>query len=350
MMMPPPMMYPMPPQQGFWARWSSSILITLATSIFGLSLLLNFWLLIAFAARSGSSSSDFGAVSEEVLRAGNANERVVVLKFKSVILDQSAKQFIDLVHRTRNDKQTKAVVIEVDSPGGSVTASDELYDAILDMKKELGVPVYVSLGSIAASGGYYMSMAADEVYAQRTTLTGSIGVILSRYDLTGLGDKYGIKDGSIVSDGATFKNAGTMWKPLSPEEDSYFKSVINDSFAIFKSVVTTGRGNRLKGNIDDIANGKIYSAQQALALGLVDGANENLDDVIDKVAAKAGLTKPNVVHLKRDPGLFELLSGQGASSRTGSSGQVNLQQFDTKAVVELLHELNTPRLMYVWPG
>lgn len=345
---PPPMFYPVPmqPQQpSFFSRFGSAILITLGTTLFGLSLLLNFWLLVAFAAKSNTGSSQFGSTQEIVLRPGDASQRVMILKFSGTILDQSAKQFIDLLETVAKDSTVKAIVIEVDSPGGGVTASDELYSAILRAKKMRGVPVLVSMSSIAASGGLYMAMAADEVYAQRTTLTGSIGVILSRMDLSGLGEKYGVKDGSIVSDGATFKNAGSMWTPLKMEEEDYLKSVINDSFATFKSVVVAGRGTKLTKPIDQIAVGKVFSAQQALALGLIDGDNQYLNDVIDKAVAKIGVTgvgvnNPSVVWLKRDPGFFELLSGQGGSSKAGLESSLE----------KLIHDAKTPRLMYLWDG
>jgi protease IV len=352
MMMPPQVI--MQPQTGFWKSWGTAIIVTFSTLLLTGSLLLNFWLLVALAAQGAGGGSGFGSVSREVLTPGTATQTVAVLKFNGVIMDKSAESFINLVEEVAKDNNVKAVVVEVDSPGGSVTASDELYESLLKLKQDKGVPLFISMGSLAASGGYYMSMAGDEVYAQRTTLTGSIGVIFSRYDLSGMGDKYGIKDGSIISDGATFKNAGSTFSPLKPEEETYFKSVLNDSFATFKSVITAGRGNKLKGKLDDIANGKIYSAQQALALGLIDGANEDLSDVISKAATKAGLTSPQVMLFKREPTLADLLSGGAVKTPAGqTSGQVSLPggvSVDPMQMRDLIHELTTPRLMYIWPG
>lgn len=332
--MPPP-----PPRGGGLGK---ALLVTFMTTIFGLSLLLNFWLLTVTLFTSSKSSGARSAIETTIL-TGDASQKIAVVRLEGEITNASRDRFFELLDHVDADSNVKGLVIEVDSPGGAVTPSDEIYDRINDLKKRKAIPVYVSMSSLAASGGYYVSMAADQVYAQETTLTGSIGVLFQRYDLSGLGDKYGVRDGTIVSDGATFKAAGSMMKPLSPAEETYFKSLLNDAFAVFKDRIAKGRPGLSKSQIEEVANGKIYSAKQALQLGLIDKIGY-LNDVVADVATKAGLSNPTGVRIEREPGLLETMMGGSAQSRL-PAGAVNVN-VDSSTLNSLLRG----RLVYLAPG
>ncbi len=339
----PPAMMPYPPMQpprqgGGFAR---AIFTTLATTIFGFSLLLNIWLFSASALTS--SAGRVGGTVERVLAPGDLKSRVAVVRLSGVIEEGSKERFLKMLDRARTDPTVKALVLEIDSPGGGVTPSDEIYDAILDLKREKNIKVFASFQSLAASGGYYVACAADEIYAQRTTLTGSIGVLFSRFDVSEFADKYGIKDGTIVSDGATFKDAGSSMKPMTPEQTAYFKTILNDAFGTFKSVVTTGRGDRLKVPVETVADGKIFSAAQAKAFGLIDGDQLYLKDVIARATQSIGVANPSIFRIEHEPSLLEQLGGQPAAKFGGEGASVKIDS-------SLIHDMLTPRLMYLWPG
>lgn len=344
-MMPPPwMMMPPPPPRG--GGLGKALLVTFMTTILACSLGLNFWLLVAMFVKSGLSTSA-SLVQESTIVEGSADQKIAVLRFDGEINTLMRDRFYEVLNHVEADTSVKGVVIEIDSPGGAVTPSDEIYDRIRDLKAKKSIPVYISMNSLAASGGYYVAMAGDKVYAQETTLTGSIGVLFQRYDLTGLGEKYGIKDGTIVSDGATFKAAGSMMKPLSPTEETYFKSLLNDAFDVFKDRIAKGRPNLSKAKIDEIANGKIYSAKQALELGLIDKVGY-LPDVIADLATAAGLTNPNAVRVERTPTPFESLLGGSAQSKALADVSVGSVKVGVDA--DALRSFMRGRLVYLAPG
>lgn len=347
----PPMMYPpIYPQRG-GGGFAKAMLVTLATTLFGVSILLNVYLLLFYSVSgSANSAAEFKVVETPIpsIPAGSSSEKVAVVRFSGVISDQTKRPFVMLLEYLRQDKDLKALVLEIDSPGGAVTPSDELYDAVLRLKKEAKIPVVISMSSLAASGGYYLAMTGDKIVAQETTLTGSIGVLMSRVDLSGLGEKYGVKDGTIVSDGATFKNAGSSLSAMTPQETAYFKSVLNDAFAVFKKRVATGRPMMTAAEIDAAANGKVYSAQQALQLKLIDRIGY-LEDAIADAATLAKLSKPNAVRVERQLSFLEqLVGGASAEAKTNvgaNTGGVNVN-IDRDAIEGLL----TPRPMYLWRG
>jgi protease IV len=344
--MPPMMMFPPAPRGGGFAK---ALLVTLATTLFGLSILLNVYLLLFSSISSNANSAaEFKVVETPIasMPGGDSKQKIAVVRFGGVITDQSKRPFVMLLEHLRNDMDMKALVLEIDSPGGAVTPSDELYDAVLRLKKERNIPVVVSMSSLAASGGYYLAMTGDKIVAQETTLTGSIGVLMSRFDLSELGEKYGVKDGTLVSDGATYKNAGSPLKPMTADETLYLKSVLNDAFAVFKKRVATGRPKLTAAEIDAVANGKVYSAQQALSLKLIDRIGY-LEDAIADAKQLAKLTNPSAVRVERQLSFFEqLLGGPEIESKAKiSAGGMNVS-FDRAAIESLL----TPQPMYLWRG
>jgi protease-4 len=348
MMPPPPMFYPPPPpppkRGGGFAR---AMLVTFATVLFGASLTLNIYLLaLTGLAGSGSRSSSTNLIT------GDPKQKIAHVPIKGIIMDEAYERFERMMKAVEADGDVKALVIEIDSPGGSVTASDEIHNRITKFKKEKpNVPVVVSMAGLAASGGYYVACPADYIFAQPTTLTGNIGVLMPQYNVHELFEKWGIKETTVESTGAPFKNAGSMFQAENLEHRKYIQDIADKAFAQFKDVVAKGRQSRLTKPLADIANGKIYMAADALALGLVDKVGY-INDAYDHAATQAKLSNRTIVKYHDPPSFMDaLLSGKANTAGAGSAaaGQtiqingVNINAGD-------LHELMTPRLMYLWRG
>lgn len=334
---PMPMMYPppQPPRHSF----VRGIMVTLATTIFGFSLMANIYLLFLGGIMSGGSSSKL-----TVLKDGDATQRVAVVPLNGIIMDNQAEAFDRLLKRAENDKNLKALVIEIDTPGGSVTASDMIYHRLERFRaKHPGIPVVASMQSLATSGGYYAACGTSYIVAQRTSMTGNIGVLMPRYNVSDLAKKLGVQETTIASTGADFKNAGSMFKPESPAETKYFQDLIDDAFTQFKAVVRDGRKGKLKKPLDEIANGKVYMAGEALKLGLIDQVGY-LEDATTYAASAAGLSNPSIVKYQESPTLSQLLLGSESKSHTSSPG-VTLQ-----ISPEMVDRFTTPRLLYLWRG
>ena len=170
--------------------------------------------------------------------------------------------------RARDDSDIRALILRINSPGGTVTASDLIYEEIKRFKDEQGIPVIAQLMGMATSGGYYIAMAADEIVAHPTSVTGSIGVIFMGVNFAGLMEKIGIENQTLVT--GSFKDAGSPLRTMTAEERDQLTSVLDDMFTRFKSIVDSGRKNLTADEIATLADGRIYSAQQALENGLVD--------------------------------------------------------------------------------
>jgi protease-4 len=214
---------------------------------------------------------------------------------------------------------------------------------VLQLKQRKNVPVVTAMGGVAASGGYYVACATDEIFAQPTTITGSIGVIYPRFDLSGTLEKWGAKETTITSEGSDFKNAGSMFSPDTPETVEYLRGILNDTYGRFKMIVSTARKGKLTQPIERVANGKIFTATDAEKLGLVDGLKYP-NEVYAHVATAASLSNPHVVRYEHQPSIMDIL---GASSGIGGAGDSKVNVTIDK---NLLRELTTPRVMYLWRG
>ena len=193
--------------------------------------------------------------------------------------------------------------MSLNSPGGGVTASDEMHQSILDFKRSSGKPVVVSMGDVAASGGYYISTAADKIVANQTTLTGSLGVIFTLTDISGLANKYGV-DQEVIKSGE-FKDMGSSFRDLTPEERQILQSIVNEAYDKFVNVIVQGR-NLPEGRVREIADGRVYSGEQAKKLGLVDSFG-GLDESAGIARKLAGIQEATVVRYVQRPSFFETL-------------------------------------------
>lgn len=340
-MMPPmmPFPYPPPPRRGGAGR---TIFVGMLVLLLLISGALNL-VLIASSFSSGGSN-----VTQQTVQAGGGRDKIVIVPLHGIIDASVSARFDRFMDLAEGDAAVKAVVIEIDTPGGTVTASDEIYNRIKSFKAKRSIPVVVSMGSLATSGGYYAACGGDWVFAQPTTFTGNIGVLMPRYNFSKLMEKYGVAETTIVSTGAKFKNAGSSFQPETPEETQYMQELADSAFTTFKEVVVAGRSSRLIGNLEDIANGKVYTAKSAKELGLIDDVGY-LEDA-QNYAAK-NLVNPTIVRYQDPPSLMQLLMASKSDvAGTMAGGKIDASGVSITIDRNLLHELSTPRPLYLWRG
>lgn len=208
-------------------------------------------------------------------------KRVGVLELSGVI--EESQPFIRQLRSYKEDDGVLAVVVRVESPGGAVAPSQEIYQALAALRKEK--PVVVSMGAVAASGGYYAACGADSVLASPGTLTGSIGVILEFPALEEVLKKVGIRF-EVVKSGA-HKDIGSPFRPMTEEERRIMQTMVDDVYEQFVEVVSSERGLD-PDTVRALADGRVFSGRQALQLGLVDG-NGSLQDAVDMAGRMCGL-------------------------------------------------------------
>ena len=248
----------------------------------------------------------------------SATDKVAIIEVRGAIMegDGYVKRQID---RVSGDENVKGVVLRVNSPGGTVTGSDYIYHHLRELVEEREFPLVVSMGALAASGGYYVSMAVgdqeDAIFAEPTTTTGSIGVIMPHYDLSGLLERYDVKNDAIVSHPR--KQLLSMTRPISDEDRVVLQRYVDQAFTRFKNIVLDGRPEFKAdpNKLDQVATGEIFSAEQAEIEGLVDRIGF-LDDAVDRCIELTGLDKDDVrvVKYKRPITLLEAV-GVGAGAR-----------------------------------
>lgn len=199
------------------------------------------------------------------------HDNVALLYVTGTIEDENASYnqewLLNTISQLKNNNRNQGILLVINSPGGGVYQADEVYLALQDYKTS-GKKIYAYMGSLAASGGYYIACAADEIYANRNTLTGSIGVIAGQsFDLTGFFEKNGIKSETIHA--GKNKNMGNYNEPLSDEQRSILQSIADECYEQFVSIVSTQR-NISYDDVCKLADGRVYTAKQALENGLID--------------------------------------------------------------------------------
>jgi len=277
-----------------------------------------------------------------------AKKKIAVIRVSGTILegDGFIKKQIDQV---RQDDNVVGVVLRINSPGGTVTGSDYLYHYLGKLVEERKLPLVVSMGSMCASGGYYLAMAvgdqAEAIFAEPTTWTGSIGVVIPHYDLSGLLARYDVKDDSIASH--KYKLMGSPTRLLSAkdraEERALLQTLVDKSFGRFKDIVRHGRPKFRNDNgaLDNVATGQIFTAQQALELGLVDKIGF-IERAIERVAKLAGQDPAKLRCVKYDKPPLSLGTLLGTSlGRPPKAAGIDLR---------CLLQLTAPRAYYLWSG
>lgn len=249
------------------------------------------------ASNISTSSIDEGAIDQTVAVIDLDGEITATAPaadfFGNTQLDMTSI-IIQKLERAKKDDNVKAVLLRVNSPGGEVYASQEIYNKILDLKSA-DKKVVVLMKDMAASGGYFVSAPADWIIASEITITGSIGVRFSTYDFTGLYDKVGIKEIHVVNSEGNLKVLGQL-DDTNSEGYKVLQQVADDTYDAFVKVVADGRGLTTD-EVIKLADGRIYSGKAAKDLGLVDQLGEQ-DDALVKVAEIANLDDPNFIIYK----------------------------------------------------
>ncbi len=329
------------PSRGWWKILA---VIVVPVVLAGLALMMLVGIVGAIAASSGSDSH----VDEKYYALDkNGTDKIAIITVEGTIMegDGFVKRQID---HAREDEHVKAIVLRVDSPGGTVTGSDFIYHYLKKLRLERKLPVVVSMGGLAASGGYYVSMACTPeeniIFAEPTSWIGSIGVIIPHYDFSGLVDKLDIHEDAIKS--GPLKQMGSMLRPMTDKEREIFQQLVDDSFSRFKGIVEGGRPGFKKDPtaLDKVATGQVFTTKQSIDNGLVDKEGY-LEDAIDRAAdlAKLDKSKTKAVKYKKPFSLFE---GVLASAKAQRGFDINA--LDVKSLVELA----SPRAWYLWswPG
>jgi protease-4 len=240
--------------------------------------------------RSVASREAGPRLEESVLKDLNSDNKIAVIDIDGIITGEASQEdggysMVEIIkeqlRRAKKDTDVKAVILRVDSPGGEVLASDEISNAIKQFQTKSGKPVIVSMGSLAASGGYYVSAPCEFIVANELTITGSIGVIMHGFNYRGLLDKIGVQPEVYKSGKFKDMMSGTREPDeISPEERQMVQSLIDETFDKFKTVVADGRhasfqlnkkqGQALSPDWADYADGRILSGKEAFLLGFVD--------------------------------------------------------------------------------
>lgn len=286
------------------------------------------------------------AFYEEVIEGDDLTNVIAVFDVEGTIQDTGEasllssttynhRAFMDKLKMAEENDDIKGIILRVNSPGGGVVESAEIHDKILDIKK-VKKPVYVSMGSVAASGGYYISAPADKIYASPETMTGSLGVIMQGYNYEKLAKKYGVEFETIKS--GPHKDIMSPTREMTGDEREILQDMIDNSYNQFVKIIADGRGMTEK-EVREIADGRIYDGRQAKENHLIDDFG-HLDDVIAAMKTDIGNKDAQVIRYTDEAGFGSLFS-MGAQKMLGND-------VETAVLTKILSSSNSPRLMYLY--
>ncbi|MGM7720840.1 signal peptide peptidase SppA [Metabacillus sp. Hm71] len=295
----------------------------------------------AFATTSG--------FSEEIIDEGSSFDKILVLDVSGVIQDTGEdvtsffstagyhhQTFLDMVEAAGEDESVKGVILRVNSPGGGVVESAEIHKKLMELKEESKKPLYVSMGTQAASGGYYISTAADKIFAAPDTLTGSLGVIMQSINYGELAEKYGVKFETIKS--GPYKDIFSPTREMTDEERQILQTMVDNAYNGFVQVIKEGRPLSEE-EVRKVADGRIYDGRQAKEKKLIDELGY-FDDVVAAMKKDLDLEDPQVVEYGTALGLESFLSM--------SVSKVFKEDAELSSLYQLLSNSNSPRLMYLY--
>src|SRR5690625_674564 len=285
---------------------------------------------------------------EKVIKTGVGKKKVVVLNLEGVIQDLGStpfmssvvydhRRFLEMIEYAASDPQVGGVILNVNTPGGGVVENAEIHAALVDLVAQ-NIPLYVSMGNTAASGGYYVSAPATKIVAHPATLTGSIGVIMQNVDISELAKEYGIDFNTIKS--GEFKDILSPMRKMTEAEEELLQEMVDDMYDDFVDVIVEGR-NMSEADVRKIADGRVFTGKQAKENGLVDDLG-SLDDTIAMLKDDYGLEDARVVEYETSISLSKLF--------TLSAKNVLQKDQELFNVLNLLKESSGPRLLYLYAG
>lgn len=257
--------------------------------------------------------------------AGRSGDKIAIVEIAGFIGD--SRDIVRQIRSFREDDSVQGIILRIDTPGGAVAPSQEIYDEVLRSRSKK--PIYASMGSVAASGGYYIAAGAEKIFANPGSLTGSIGVIMAFTNFEGLMKKVGVRPEVIKA--GKFKDTGSPGRSMSKKERKYLQAVVKDVHEQFIEAVSKGR-KMTESQAKQLADGRIFTGRQALDLNMVDEIG-GLEDVISSMGKRLGIDgRPNVIQeVERETVMDWLMKNQISDS------------FKTAAMTP-----DFPRLQFLW--
>ncbi|MEK4025152.1 MULTISPECIES: signal peptide peptidase SppA [unclassified Sporosarcina] len=286
-------------------------------------------------------------LQETIVEDGSLSERIAVLKVDGVIQDTGAaslfsgeeynhRQFMAQLNEVMNDPTVKGIVLSVNSPGGGVLESSDIYDAFTEIQATKEIPIYVAMGGMAASGGYYISAPAEKIFVHPETLTGSIGVIMQSINYGKLAEKYGVDFPTIKS--GPYKDMMSSTREMKPEERKMLQEMIDDSYKRFVNIIAEGRGMS-ESDVRKVADGRVMNGRQAIEAGLADDYGK-LPTVVSAMKEDYHLEKAAVFEYGAPDNLASLLSMKAHDVFGGD--------MESQIMKKLLTDNQAPRMMYLY--
>jgi protease-4 len=313
---------PQTPQKSrFWGRLFTAFLLL---AFLG-SMALNVLLIGAIVVGQLGDSDEERVLEKYFSLNKHGTAKIAIISIEGIILDGEGffKGQIDRAQKEIESGDLKAIVLRVNSPGGTICGSDYMLHHLRELVEKAGkkkTPIVVSMGGVAASGGYYVAMCVGDtprsIFAEPSTWTGSIGVIIPHYNLAGLMEKLGVKEDDVASN--PLKTMGSIAREMTPQEREIFKVLVNEGFTQFKDVIQSGRPTFRKdpAALDKLATGQVFTSKQALQNGLIDEIGF-IEKAIDRAIELAKLDPKDVkvVKYKAEPRLANLLFGQSEARK-----------------------------------
>lgn len=314
--------------------WRIFLNILLALSLIGNAILFLAIIGMSVAMAVGTGGSLKEKYIENVLVDGPHSTKIAVINLEGVIDGDVAEEIKAQTEAAAEDKAVKAVILRIDSPGGTVSGSDQIHYAVTKLREQTNKPVVAFMQSVAASGGYYSAVACDMIMAEPTTITGSIGVIMNHIVIKDLLEqKLGVQSETIKS--GEKKDWPSVFNQMTEEQKAYLNNkLIMPAYERFVKLVCEGRQDLDPNQVRILADGSIYNADEALDTGLIDEIGY-FDDVVAAAEELANISGARVFEYERP---LSWLSSLGAESK--------LTLFNTKA----LDKMTTPQLLYLWDG
>jgi protease-4 len=265
----------------------------------------------------------------------DVTDKLALIRVAGVIMPPFSDRLIKTIKKAREDMQVKGVLLVIDSPGGTVTDSHKIYHELKKLSAEK--PVVVSMGSVAASGGYFVAMGAGtkgKIFAEPTTWTGSIGVIIPHYEVTEVAQKIGFKAAPLKT--GEFKDSLSPFRELTPRDKEVWDNILSQSFDLFLEVIDENRDTLTMPQVRALATGQIYTAQDAKKIGMIDEIGFE-EDAVAELKELTNLSKARVVTYHNQGDIWDLLTGSAKAN-------------DPATQWKSLLELTVPRAMYYFSG
>ncbi|MCA1032347.1 signal peptide peptidase SppA [Bacillus timonensis] len=335
-------------------RWAA---LGIAAGLFIFSILINFATAVAFN-DLGNWSEEFSnelfvGSGEEFLETtvieGTGTDKILVLSVNGVIQDSGQdvpsyfstvsyqhRTFLKMIEHATEDDSVQGIILRVNSPGGGVVESAEIHNKLVQFQEKTEKPIYVSMGTMAASGGYYISTPANKIFAAPDTLTGSLGVIMQGINYSGLAEKYGVTFETIKS--GPFKDIMSPTREMTEEERNILQSMVDNAYTGFVDVIASGR-ELTESKVREIADGRIYDGRQAKNLNLIDELGY-FEDVVIAMKDDFNLGDIPVVEYESNYGFGSFLSM--------STQKLFGEDIQMATLMKLLSQPNSPRMMYLY--